>query len=106
MAKSGDELVNPVTGLRTVLRKTAQETSGDRDSGGAGARREDQQSGGTQEPTAVGAHPARVRGGDLFRPTSAGRSEGDPRGAGKGRAATRVSSRIPLPLRQAKPRGK
>ena len=29
MAKSGDELVNPVTGLRTVLRKTAQETSGE-----------------------------------------------------------------------------
>ena len=29
MAKSGDELVNPVTGLRTVFRKTAQETSGE-----------------------------------------------------------------------------
>jgi quercetin dioxygenase-like cupin family protein len=29
MAKSGDELVNPVTGLRTVFRKTAQETNGD-----------------------------------------------------------------------------
>lgn len=28
MAKSGDELVNPVTGLRTVFRKTAQETGG------------------------------------------------------------------------------
>jgi quercetin dioxygenase-like cupin family protein len=29
MAKLGDELVNPVTGLRTVFRKTAQETSGE-----------------------------------------------------------------------------
>jgi quercetin dioxygenase-like cupin family protein len=29
MAKAGDELLNPVTGLRTVFRKTAQETSGD-----------------------------------------------------------------------------
>src|ERR671914_1619848 len=29
MAKSGDELVNPVTGLRTVFRKTARETSGE-----------------------------------------------------------------------------
>lgn len=28
MAKAGDELVNPVTGLRTVFRKTAQDTSG------------------------------------------------------------------------------
>ena len=27
MAKAGDELVNPVTGLRTVFRKTAQDTS-------------------------------------------------------------------------------
>jgi len=27
MARAGDELVNPVTGLRTVFRKTAQETS-------------------------------------------------------------------------------
>jgi hypothetical protein len=27
MAKAGDELVNPVTGLRTVFRKTARETS-------------------------------------------------------------------------------
>jgi quercetin dioxygenase-like cupin family protein len=29
MAMAGDELLNPVTGLRTVFRKTAQETSGD-----------------------------------------------------------------------------
>jgi quercetin dioxygenase-like cupin family protein len=29
MAKAGDELLNPVTGLRTVFRKTAQETSGE-----------------------------------------------------------------------------
>jgi hypothetical protein len=29
MARAGDELVNPVTGLRTVFRKTAQETSGE-----------------------------------------------------------------------------
>jgi quercetin dioxygenase-like cupin family protein len=29
MAKLGDELVNPVTGLRTVFRKTLQETSGE-----------------------------------------------------------------------------
>ena len=29
MAKAGDELVNPVTGLRTVFRKRAQETSGE-----------------------------------------------------------------------------
>ncbi len=29
MAKAGDELVNPVTGLRTVFRKTAQQTSGE-----------------------------------------------------------------------------
>jgi quercetin dioxygenase-like cupin family protein len=29
MAKASDELVNPVTGLRTVFRKTAQETSGE-----------------------------------------------------------------------------
>jgi quercetin dioxygenase-like cupin family protein len=29
MAKAGDELVNPVTELRTVFRKTAQETSGE-----------------------------------------------------------------------------
>jgi quercetin dioxygenase-like cupin family protein len=29
MAKAGDELVNTVTGLRTVFRKTAQETSGE-----------------------------------------------------------------------------
>jgi quercetin dioxygenase-like cupin family protein len=29
MAKAGDELVNPMTGLRTVFRKTAQETSGE-----------------------------------------------------------------------------
>jgi quercetin dioxygenase-like cupin family protein len=28
MAKAGDELVNPVTGLRTVFRKTAQDTDG------------------------------------------------------------------------------
>jgi quercetin dioxygenase-like cupin family protein len=28
MAKAGDELVNPVTGLRTVFRKTAQDTGG------------------------------------------------------------------------------
>jgi quercetin dioxygenase-like cupin family protein len=29
MAKAGDELVNPVTGLRTVFRKTARDTSGE-----------------------------------------------------------------------------
>src|SRR5918995_1598903 len=29
MAKAGDELVNPVTGLRTVFRKTARQTSGE-----------------------------------------------------------------------------
>jgi hypothetical protein len=29
MARAGDELVNPVTGLRTVFRKTARETSGE-----------------------------------------------------------------------------
>jgi quercetin dioxygenase-like cupin family protein len=29
MAKAGDELVNQVTGLRTVFRKTAEETSGE-----------------------------------------------------------------------------
>jgi quercetin dioxygenase-like cupin family protein len=29
MAEAGDELVNPVTGLRTVFRKAAQETSGE-----------------------------------------------------------------------------
>jgi quercetin dioxygenase-like cupin family protein len=29
MAKAGDELLNPVTGLRTVFRKTAAETSGE-----------------------------------------------------------------------------
>jgi quercetin dioxygenase-like cupin family protein len=29
MAKAGDELVNPVTGLRTVFRKTAQDTRGE-----------------------------------------------------------------------------
>jgi hypothetical protein len=29
MARAGDELVNPVTGLRTVFRKTTQETSGE-----------------------------------------------------------------------------
>ena len=29
MAKAGDELVNPVTGLRFVFRKTAQESSGE-----------------------------------------------------------------------------
>lgn len=29
MAKSGDELVNPVTGLRTVFRETAGETGGE-----------------------------------------------------------------------------
>src|SRR3712207_5380162 len=29
MAKSGDELVNPVTGLRTVFRKTARDTGGE-----------------------------------------------------------------------------
>ena len=29
MARAGDELVNPVTGLRTVFRKTAQETDGE-----------------------------------------------------------------------------
>ena len=29
MAKAGDELVNPMSGLRTVFRKTAQETSGE-----------------------------------------------------------------------------
>jgi hypothetical protein len=29
MARAGDELVNPVTGLRTVFRKNAQETSGE-----------------------------------------------------------------------------
>jgi uncharacterized protein YjlB len=29
MAKAGDELLNPVTGLRTVFRKTAQQTSGE-----------------------------------------------------------------------------
>jgi quercetin dioxygenase-like cupin family protein len=29
MARAGDELLNPVTGLRTVFRKTAQETSGE-----------------------------------------------------------------------------
>ena len=29
MAKAGDELLNPLTGLRTVFRKTAQETSGE-----------------------------------------------------------------------------
>ena len=28
MAKVGDELVNPVTGLRTVFRKTARATNG------------------------------------------------------------------------------
>jgi quercetin dioxygenase-like cupin family protein len=186
LAKAGDELVNPVTGLRTVFRKTARQTSGEllqvdwigspgwttapdhvhprqeerfevlysrlglRVGGvervhGVGdviavsagsphaawnagddqvhvlvdfrpalrteiafetlaglARREDQHGGSSQEPAAVGAHPARVRGGDLFRPPPFGRSEGDPRGAGLYLAATRVSSRIPLPLRQAK----
>jgi quercetin dioxygenase-like cupin family protein len=30
MAKAGDELLNPVTGLRTMFRKTAEETSGER----------------------------------------------------------------------------
>ena len=29
MARAGDELVNPVTGLRTVFRKTARQTSGE-----------------------------------------------------------------------------
>ena len=29
MAEAGDELVNPVTGLRTEFRKAAQETSGE-----------------------------------------------------------------------------
>ena len=29
MAKAGDELLNSVTGLRTVFRKTAEETSGE-----------------------------------------------------------------------------
>lgn len=29
MAKAGDELVNLVTGLKTVFRKTAQDTSGE-----------------------------------------------------------------------------
>ena len=29
MVKAGDELVNPVTGLRTVFRKTAQDTEGE-----------------------------------------------------------------------------
>jgi hypothetical protein len=29
MAIAGDELVNPVTGLRTVFRKTARQTSGE-----------------------------------------------------------------------------
>lgn len=29
MAKAGDELINPVTGLKTVFRKTAQETDGE-----------------------------------------------------------------------------
>ena len=29
MAKAGDGLLNPVTGLRTVFRKTARETSGE-----------------------------------------------------------------------------
>lgn len=29
MAKAGDELVNPVTGLRTVFRKTARDTDGE-----------------------------------------------------------------------------
>ena len=29
MAKAGDELVNPVTGLRTVFRKTARDTGGE-----------------------------------------------------------------------------
>jgi len=29
MAKAGDELLNPVTGLRTMFRKTAEETSGE-----------------------------------------------------------------------------
>jgi hypothetical protein len=29
VAKADDELLNPVTGLRTVFRKTAQEASGE-----------------------------------------------------------------------------
>jgi hypothetical protein len=29
MAKAGDELVNRVTGLRTIFRKTAKETNGE-----------------------------------------------------------------------------
>ena len=29
MAQHGDELVNAITGLRTVFRQTAQETSGE-----------------------------------------------------------------------------
>jgi hypothetical protein len=29
MANAGDELINPVTGLRTVFRKTARETGGE-----------------------------------------------------------------------------
>ena len=29
MARAGDELVNQVTGLRTVFRKTARQTSGE-----------------------------------------------------------------------------
>ena len=29
MTKAGDELLNPVTGLRTMFRKTAEETSGE-----------------------------------------------------------------------------
>lgn len=29
MARAGDELINPVTGLRTVFRKTAQDTGGE-----------------------------------------------------------------------------
>jgi hypothetical protein len=29
MAKAGNELINPVTGLRTVFRKTARDTDGE-----------------------------------------------------------------------------
>jgi len=29
MARAGDELLNPVTGLRTVFRKTSRETDGE-----------------------------------------------------------------------------
>jgi hypothetical protein len=92
MAKSGDELVNPVTGLRTVFRKTARDTDGELlqvDWIG--------EPGWTTGPDHV--HPLQEERFEVLSGKLGLRVEGVERVYGAGEV---IQGRIPLPLREAK----